>query len=81
MNNTALTIALALESSARLVESGHKAAELHFVEAETLWAAAESLGVDEAVGSYLFGWQMELHQQELQQEQQDACQPTFTVLN
>ncbi|NBW06416.1 MAG: hypothetical protein EBR82_00130 [Caulobacteraceae bacterium] len=59
MNKDALKIALALEASARLVESGRKDVEVHFTEAEVLWSAAESLGLEKVVDSYLFGWQME----------------------
>jgi hypothetical protein len=66
MDKNALKIALALETSARLVETGRKDAESHFVEAEVLWGAAETLGVDEAVGAYLFDWQLEMNSISLQ---------------
>lgn len=56
MKNEALKIALALETSARLVEAGRKDAELHFDEADALWAAARALQVEDVVDNYLFGW-------------------------
>lgn len=59
MDKNALKIALALETSARLVETGRKDMETHFTEAEVLWSAAESLGLEKVVDNYLFDWQTE----------------------
>lgn len=56
MKNEALKIALALETSARLVEAGRKDAEAHFDDAEALWAVARALHLEGAVDAYLFGW-------------------------